>query len=87
MPQGPPSLRLFTLAFQVDRDDGFRAGIVADVGGRSPERLLEDVAQGADAQAMLHGKSVRVACVLSADVPRRFGFVQRPAPRAGEPEC
>jgi hypothetical protein len=30
---------------------------------------------------------VRVARARSADVPRRFGFVQRPAPRAGEPEC
>ena len=51
------------------------------------ERLLEKVAQGAEARAMLHGKSVRVARARSADVPRRFGFVQRPAPRAGEPEC
>ena len=51
------------------------------------ERLLEEVAQGAEARAMLHGKSVRVARARSADVPRRFGFVQRPAPRAGEPEC
>ena len=51
------------------------------------ERLLEEVAQGAEARAMLHGKSVRVGRTRSADVPRRFGFVQRPAPRAGEPEC
>jgi hypothetical protein len=51
------------------------------------ERLLEEVAQVAEARAMLHGKSVRVARTRSADVPRRFGFVQRPAPRAGEPEC
>jgi len=36
---------------------------------------------------MLHGKSVPLAYARSADVPRRFGFVQRPRARAGEPEC
>ena len=71
----------------LDRDLSAFLERLTDARGRPLERLMEDVAQGADAQAMLHGKSVRVACALNADVPRRFGFVQRPAPRAGEPEC
>jgi len=71
----------------LDRDLSAVLDRLADGRGRALERLLEDVAQGAVARAMLQGKSVRVARVRSADVPRRFGFVQRPAPRAGEPEC
>src|SRR5712671_141079 len=64
----------------LDRDLSAFLERLTDVRGRSPERLLEDVAQGAEARAMLHGKSVPVAYARSADV-------QRPAPRAGEPEC
>ena len=71
----------------LDRDLSAVLDRLADGRGRAVERLLEDVAQGAVARAMLQGKSVRVARVRGADVPRRFGFVQRPAPRAGEPEC
>jgi len=71
----------------LDRDLSAVLDRLADGRGRGVERLLEDVAQGAVARAMLQGKSVRVARVRGADVPRRFGFVQRPAPRAGEPEC
>ena len=71
----------------LDRDLSAFLERLTDARGRPPEQLLEDVAQGAEALAMLHGKSVRVACALNADVPRRFGFVQRPAPRAGESEC
>ena len=33
------------------------------------------------------GKTVPIASIRAADIPRRFGFVARPAPRAGEPEC
>jgi hypothetical protein len=71
----------------LDRDLSAVLERLTDVRGRVLERLLEDVAQGAEARAMLHGKSVRLASVRGADVPRRFGFVARPAPRAGEPEC
>ena len=70
----------------LDRDLSAFLERLTDVRGPL-ERLLEEVAQGAEARAMLHGKSVRVGRARSADVPRRFGFVQRPAPRAGEPEC
>ncbi|HXZ55280.1 MAG TPA: DUF2946 family protein [Burkholderiales bacterium] len=54
---------------------------------RLSERLLEDVARGGEAKATLLGRNVRVARILGAEVPGRFGFVQRPAPPAGEPDC
>jgi len=54
---------------------------------RLPERLLEDVARGQEARARLLGGDVRVAPIRGADVPQRFGFVPRPAPPAGEPDC
>ena len=71
----------------LDRDLSAVLERLTDVRGRALERLLEDVAHGAEAQVMLQGKSVPIASIRSADVPRRFGFVARPAPRAGEPEC
>jgi hypothetical protein len=69
----------------LDRDLAGFLGRLAD--GRGLERLLEEVARGAAAKAMLQGKMVAIASIRSADVPGRFGFVARPAPRAGEPEC
>ena len=71
----------------LDRDLAAFLERIADVRGRPAERLLEEVARGAEAQAMLQGKKVPIASIHSADVPGRFGFVARPAPRAGEPEC
>ena len=55
--------------------------------GRAVERRLEEIAQGAEARLVLHGKTLAVAFIRAADVPRRFGFVARPTPRVGEPEC
>lgn len=71
----------------LDRDLSAFLERFTDVRGRTVERLLEEVAQGAEVQVMLQGKNVPIASIRSADVPRRFGFVARPAPRAGEPEC
>jgi hypothetical protein len=71
----------------VDRDLSAFLERLADLRGRALERLLEEVAQGAEAHAMLQGKNVPIASISAADVPGRFGFVARPAPRAGEPEC
>jgi len=71
----------------LDRDlPGFLERL-ADAGGRGLERLLEEVARGAAAKAMLQGRMVPISSIRSADVPARFGFVARPAPRAGESEC
>ena len=71
----------------LDRDLSTVLERMSDSRGSDAEQLIEGILQGAEAQLMLHGKKVRVASVRSADVPRRFGFVARPAPRAGEREC
>jgi hypothetical protein len=71
----------------LDRDLPAFVERLADARGRTPERMLDDVVGGEEARAMLNGRGVRVAPIRGADVPRRFGFVQRPAPRAGEPDC
>ena len=71
----------------VDRDLPAFLERLADVHGRALERLLEEVARGAEARAILQGKNVPIASINAAGVPGRFGFVARPAPRAGEPEC
>jgi hypothetical protein len=71
----------------LDRDLPAFVERLADLRGRPAERLLEDVARGEEARVMLQGKNVRIARIRGAEVPGRFGFVQRPAPRAGEPDC
>jgi hypothetical protein len=71
----------------LDRDLPAFIERLADPLGRPTERLLEDVAGGQEARAVLRGASVRLAPIRGAEVPRRFGFVQRPAPPAGEPDC
>jgi hypothetical protein len=71
----------------LDRDLPAFVERLGDPRGRTPERLLEDVARGEEAHAVLRGQRVRVAPILGADVPRRFGFIPRPAPPAGEPDC
>ncbi|HEY6863205.1 MAG TPA: DUF2946 family protein [Burkholderiales bacterium] len=50
-------------------------------------RVPEPVARGETADCALLGARVRVAPIRSADVASRFGFVPRPAPAPGEPEC
>jgi hypothetical protein len=71
----------------LDRDlSAFIEGL-SDAGGRTPERLLEEVAKGQEARAMLRGVSVPLAPIRGAELPRMFGFVPRPVPPAGEPEC
>ena len=71
----------------LDRDLSAFLERLGDVRGRALERLLEEVARGEEAQAMLQGRKLPIAAIGAADVPVRFGFVARPAPRAGEPEC
>ena len=71
----------------LDRDLPAFVERLADPRGRTAERLLEDVARGEEASALLRGGRVRVARVRSAQVPALFGFVRRPVPPAGEPDC
>ena len=73
----------------LDRDLPAFLERLADVRGRALERLLEEVARGAEAWAILQGKNVPITSINAAGVPGRFGFVARPA-RGGvlsEPEC
>jgi len=71
----------------LDRDLPAVLERLADDRGLAVERRLEEVAQGGEARLMLHGRTLAVGFIRAGDVPRRFGFVARPAPRAGEPEC
>jgi DUF2946 family protein len=71
----------------LDRDLPAFVERLADPRGRTAERLLEDVASGEEARALLCGASIRIAPVQRAEVPSLFGFVQRPVPPADEPEC
>jgi hypothetical protein len=71
----------------LDRDLPTVLERMGDSRGGDAERLLEDVLQGAEEQVTLQGKNVPIASIRAEDVPRRFGFVARPGPRAGEPEC
>jgi hypothetical protein len=71
----------------LDRDLQTVLERIGDSRGGDAERLIEDILQGAEEQVMLQGKNVPIASIRATDVPRRFGFVARPGPRAGEPEC
>ncbi len=71
----------------LDRDLPAVLERLADDRGLAVERRLEEIAQGAEAQLILHGRTLGVSSIRAVEVPRRFGFVARPAPRAGEPEC
>jgi len=77
----------FGIGVLLDRDLPRVLERMSDSRGDDAERFIENILQGAEAQVMLQGKNVAIASIRAADVPRRFGFVARPAPRAGEPEC
>jgi len=71
----------------LDRDLPAFVERLADPRGRDPEGLLDAVAGGQEMTAMLRGVSVRLAPIRGADLPRMFGFVPRPAPPEGAPDC
>lgn len=71
----------------LDRDLGAILQNLTGVRGGTAERLLADASRGAQATAILFGRRIRVASVCRADVPRLFGFVQRPSPAPGIPDC
>lgn len=71
----------------LDRDLAAVLESLSDGRGPAAERMLEEVAKGALAVAMLHGKNVPLASIPAAEVPRRFGFMAWPVPRAGAAEC
>jgi Protein of unknown function (DUF2946) len=77
----------FGIGVLLDRDLPAVLQRMSDSHGNDVERLIESILQGAEARVMLHGKNLPIASIRAADIPGRFGFVARPAPRAGEPEC
>jgi hypothetical protein len=77
----------FGIGVLLDRDLPTVLERMSDSRGGDAEQLIENILQGAREQVMLRGKNVPIASIRAADIPSRFGFVARPAPRAGEPEC
>jgi hypothetical protein len=77
----------FGIGVLLDRDLPAVLERMSDSHGNAAERLIESILQGAEARVMLQGKNLPISSIGSADVPRLFGFVARPAPPAGEPEC
>jgi hypothetical protein len=71
----------------LDRDLPAFVERLTDQDGRASDRLLEEVARGREALAMLRSGSIRLAPIRGADVPRLFSFVPRPAPPHGAPDC
>lgn len=52
------------------------------------EEVLFAAVQGGEARRIrLHGRDLELAPVLSAEVPRRYGYVSQPEPPPGEREC
>lgn len=49
--------------------------------------VIENIERGAGAKVRLRGRTVPATAIRAAEVAARFGFVARPAPRPGEPEC
>jgi hypothetical protein len=55
--------------------------------GTSIEAALLVVADGEKVSAKLFGQDVVVAPIRAEDVAERFGFVARPSPAPGQPDC
>ena len=72
-----------------DRDLAAIAERFADAAGRplDPESLFERVRAGERVEAQWMGAPLAVAAIDSGELPARFGFVARPAPPPGEPDC
>jgi hypothetical protein len=49
------------------------------------EALIQDARAGSRARIL--GADVAVGSVRTEDLPSRFGYVQRPVPQPGEPDC
>jgi hypothetical protein len=71
----------------LDRDLAAVLESFAGPRGRDTERLVERISQGRAQTIRMMGQAVPASAIRAAEVPARFGFVARPAPRPGEPEC
>jgi hypothetical protein len=70
-----------------DRDLPSLIEQTSDSGGQPAEFLIEAIVRGEQPECRMLGHRFRIAKLRAAEVPGRFGFVPRPAPRPGEPEC
>ena len=77
-----------------DRDLDRLLPCLIDANGNPPaeavlDELMDLAQQGRPVPLWLkfHGPGVRIEPIVSGDVPRRFGFVARPEPPAGEEVC
>jgi hypothetical protein len=78
-------------------ETGLGVGVVLDrdlaavleslAGTRDAERVVETISEGRAQTIRMMRQAVPASAIRAAEVPARFGFVPRPAPRAGEPEC
>ena len=71
----------------LDRDLPAVLEHAARLRGSDAGPLIDAVLQGRETRIALPGATVTLAPIRSEEVPVRFGFVSRPAPRAGEPDC
>lgn len=71
----------------LDRDLQALLEQLTDARARAAQPIAEAIARGETTDCRLFGRPLRVAPIRAADVAARFGFVPRPAPRPGEPEC
>jgi DUF2946 family protein len=55
--------------------------------GEDPDHVIETVVQGRETACRLFGRALSLAPIRCNDVPKRFRFVQRPQPPAGQPDC
>ena len=71
----------------LDRDLSAVLEAAARASGGDAGLLIEAALRGDATRIALSGAAVALAPIQSRDVPRRFGFVPRPAPPPGESEC
>lgn len=77
----------FGIGIVLDRDlsaflDHVQARSAANV-----DALIESVSQGAAGRCRVFDWQVPVEPIQAKDVPNRFGFVSRPTPAPGQPDC
>jgi hypothetical protein len=71
----------------LDRDLPAVLERITDEDGHAFDPLNDRVLQGSAGNIRLLGSVMPVSAVRAAELAARFGFVPRPAPRPGEPEC
>ena len=73
----------------LDRDLAALTERFSDFAGRSLDiaALIEQTGSGGRVRARLAGTEVMVGTIRAKELAARFGFVERPAPPEGQPDC